>query len=445
MSVAGRERSAEWLHRAERYIPGGVNSPVRSFRAVGGTPPFIARGRGAYVTSVEGRRYLDYVGSWGALILGHAAPVVVRAVAQAARRGTSFGAPTVGEVALARLITRLVPSVDQVRLVSSGTEAVMSAVRLARGATGRSLIVKCAGGYHGHADHLLVEAGSGAAAVACRGGDTARSGAATYGVPSSAGVPSPIARLTLVVPYNDLVALERLFRRHRAEIASVLLEPVAGNMGVVAPAEGFLDGVRRLCDAYGALLIFDEVITGFRVALGGAQARYGVRPDLTCLGKIIGGGLPVGAYGGRRDLMQRVAPTGPVYQAGTLSGNPVAVAAGLATLRRLIAAPPYRRLERLTQRLCDGVEREARRADVPLAVARVGSMFSWFFAERLPQNERQVRATDAARFRRFFHAMLAQGIYLAPSPFEANFLSMAHGEPEVERTIRAAGQALRRL
>ncbi len=423
-------RSQELFDRAQRYIPGGVNSPVRSFRSVGGTPPFIVRGRGAYVTSADGRRYLDYLGSWGALLLGHAEPSVVRAVRRAAQRGTSFGAPTPGEVELAQLITRLVPSIDQVRLVNSGTEAVMSAVRVARAATGRDLIIKFAGGYHGHADHLLVDAGSGAASL---------------GVPSSAGVPSRVAGLTLVVPYNDSKAVRRLVHRHHGKVAAVLVEPIAGNMGVVPPQDGFLRGLRVLCDAERALLIFDEVITGFRVALGGAQALYGVRPDLTCLGKIIGGGLPVGAYGGRRDLMSRVAPSGPVYQAGTLAGNPVAVAAGLAMLQRLVADPPYRRLEHLTLQLCRAVEREAQRAGVSLVAQRVGSMFTWFMGERPPRNEQDVRATDAARFSQFFHAMLAEGVYLAPSPFEANFLSTAHGDREVERTIRAARRAFRNV
>src|SRR5262245_17424574 len=366
MSDGSAPTSAALFEAAQRVIPAGVNSPVRAFRAVGGTPFFVARAEGARIVDVDGRSYIDYLGSWGPLVLGHAPAAVVEAVTEAARRGTSYGAPTPGEVEMAELIARAVPSMEMVRLVSSGTEAAMSAIRVARGATGRDVILKFDGCYHGHADSLLVKAGS---------------GGATFGVPDSAGVPAALAALTLTAPFNDLAAVERLLEAHLGRVAAVIVEPVAGNMGVVPPRPGFLEGLRELSRRPGALLIFDEVITGFRVAWGGAQARYGVRPDLTCLGKIIGGGLPVGAYGGSRDLMAHVAPLGGVYQAGTLSGNPLAVAAGLATLAALERDDVYARLEALGARMEAGIRDAARAAGVPVTVNRVGSMLTAFFTD----------------------------------------------------------------
>jgi glutamate-1-semialdehyde 2,1-aminomutase len=415
------------LRAAERVIPGGVNSPVRAFRGVGGRPFFVARGAGARLWDVDGRAYLDFVGSWGPLILGHAPAAVVEAVAAAAAGGTSYGAPTPGEVELAELLTAAYPSMEMVRLVSSGTEATMSAIRVARGATGRELLVKFEGCYHGHADSLLVKAGS---------------GGATFGIPDSGGVPEALARLTLTVPYNDLDAVRDVFRTSGDRVAAVIVEPVAGNMGVVPPAPGFLEGLRELTAAHGALLIFDEVITGFRVAYGGAQARYGVRPDLTCLGKIIGGGLPVGAYGGRRDLMQKVAPLGPVYQAGTLSGNPLAVAAGLATLRALGQGDPYARLEALGARLEAGLRRAAGTAGVAVTLNRVGSMLTGFFCEGPVTDWASARRADTGRYGRYFHGMLERGVYLAPSQFEAAFVSLAHTEADIDLAVRAAEEAL---
>jgi glutamate-1-semialdehyde 2,1-aminomutase len=415
---------------AQRVIPGGVNSPVRAFRGVGGTPFFVARAEGARLVDVDGRSYLDFLGSWGPLILGHAAPAVVEAVAEAAQRGTSYGAPTAGEVEMAEVISAAVPSMEMVRLVSSGTEAAMSAIRLARGATGRDVIVKFDGCYHGHADSLLVKAGS---------------GGATFGVPDSLGVPAALAALTLTAPFNDLEAVRRLFSARGGEIAAVIVEPVAGNMGVVPPAPGFLAGLRELCRTHGALLIFDEVITGFRVARGGAQARYGVRPDLTCLGKIIGGGLPVGAYGGSRALMERVAPLGGVYQAGTLSGNPLAVAAGLATIRALEDPAVYDRLERLGRMLERGIAEAAAGAGVPLTVNRVGSMLTAFFTEGPVTDFASAKRADTARYARFFHAMLEQGVFLAASQFEAAFVSLAHTERDLEEAALACRRALARV
>jgi glutamate-1-semialdehyde 2,1-aminomutase len=413
---------------AQRLIPGGVNSPVRAFRGVGGTPFFVAHARGAHLTDADGRTYLDFLGSWGPLILGHAPPEVVEAVTEAVRRGTSYGAPTEGEVELAALITAAVPSMEMVRLVSSGTEAAMSALRLARGATGREVIVKFDGCYHGHADSLLVRAGS---------------GGATFGVPDSLGVPRALAALTVALPFNDLSAVERLMAARGGEVAAVIVEPVAGNMGVVPPAPGFLQGLRDLCTRHGALLVFDEVITGFRVAWGGAQVLYGVRPDLTCLGKIIGGGLPVGAYGGRRDLMQLMAPLGGVYQAGTLSGNPLAVAAGRATLRALADGQAYLRLERLGAQLEAGLREAALAAGLPVTVNRVGSMLTAFFTAGPVTDYASARTADTARYARFFHAMLERGVFLAPSQFEAAFLSLAHSEADLQGAARAAGEAMR--
>ena len=420
-------KSRALLRRAERVIPGGVNSPVRAYAAVGGSPPFIARGQGAYVWDADGRRYVDYVGSWGPLILGHAHPAVLRAVARAAARGTSFGAPTEGEVEIAETICAALPSVEMVRFVSSGTEATMSAIRLARAATGRNKILKFDGCYHGHADALLVGAGS---------------GVATLGIPGSPGVPEEFVRLTVQAPYNDLAAVEDAFRLHGPELACVIVEPVAGNMGCVPPARGFLEGLRELCDRAGALLIFDEVMTGFRVAWGGAQGLYGIRPDLTCLGKVVGGGLPAAAYGGRRELMREIAPSGPVYQAGTLSGNPLAVAAGLETLRRLSKRGVYEALGAKTRTLADGLAERASAAGVELSTAAVGGMFGFFFHPGPVANFEDAKKASAPRFRRFFAEMLARGVYLAPSAYEAGFVSLAHGERELRATLRAAEAAL---
>jgi glutamate-1-semialdehyde 2,1-aminomutase len=417
------KRSQKLFQRAQLVIPAGVNSPVRAFRSVGGTPPFIQRGKGAQVWDADGRAYVDYVGSWGPLIVGHAHPDVVNAAQQAAERGLSFGAPTEQEVEMAELLCRLVPSLEQVRLVNSGTEATMSAIRLARGHTGRHKIVKFEGCYHGHADALLVKAGS---------------GALTFGQPTSAGVPQPTAAHTVVLEYNNESALEQAFEREGAEIAAVIVEPVAGNMNLVAPRPGFLELLRRLCSRYGAVLIFDEVMTGFRVALGGAQALYDVRPDLTTLGKVIGGGLPVGAFGGRRDIMQAIAPLGPVYQAGTLSGNPVAVAAGLATLKLVQAPGFYDRLAATARALCEGLARAAQERDIPFSAASVGGLFGIFFRATPPASFGEVLQCDSERFNRFFHAMLAAGIYLAPSAYEAGFVSSAHGKAEIGRTVSAA-------
>jgi glutamate-1-semialdehyde 2,1-aminomutase len=421
-----RGKSAALMRRAKRRIPGGVNSPVRAYGAVGGTPPFISRGKGAYVTDEDGNRFIDYVGSWGPLILGHAHPAVLRAVREAAAKGTSFGAPTRLEVELAEQVCAALPSLERVRFVSSGTEAAMSALRLARGVTGRRRILKFEGCYHGHADALLVAAGS---------------GVATLGIPGSPGVPPEFVSLTLSVPYNDLAATRAAFRRFGAEIACVIVEPVAGNMGCVPPLPGFLEGLRSLCDEYGALLVFDEVMTGFRVAWGGAQGLYGVRPDLTCLGKVVGGGLPAAAYGGRAELMAEIAPEGPVYQAGTLSGNPLAMAAGLATLERLRARGCYETLAARSAALTEGLSARAAEAGVPFSTATVGGMFGFFFHPGPVRSFDEARKSHAGRFRRFFHAMLEGGVYLAPSAYEAGFVSLAHGSREIEATLAASRRA----
>ena len=420
-------KNQQLFERAQRRIPAGVNSPVRAFRAVGGTPPFFERAAGAYLWDAEGRRYIDYLGSWGPMVVGHSHPAVVEAVQEAASRALSFGAPTEAEIELAELLCRLVPSVEMVRLVSSGTEATMTAIRLARGFTGRSVIVKFEGCYHGHADSLLVKAGS---------------GALTFGNPSSAGVPADTAAHTLVLDFNATDQVQRLFETRGGEVAAVIVEPVAGNMNLVLPAPGFLETLRGECTRHGAVLILDEVMTGFRVALGGAQARFGVRPDLTTLGKVIGGGLPVGAVGGRREIMEKIAPLGPVYQAGTLSGNPVAVAAGLATLKLIQEKNFFDRLEATTRSLVEGLNAEARKADLAFCAQSIGSMFGVYFRASPPSSFGEVMQSDKERFNRFFHAMLERGVYLAPSAYEAGFVSAAHGAPEIERTLDAAREAL---
>jgi glutamate-1-semialdehyde 2,1-aminomutase len=423
-------RNEELFARAQRTIPAGVNSPVRAFRSVGGTPRFIARGDGAYLWDADGKRYLDYVGSWGPAVLGHAHPAVVDAVTEAATHGLSFGAPTEMEVEMAETLCRLVPSMQLVRLVSSGTEATMSALRLARGYTGRGKIVKFEGCYHGHGDSLLVKAGS---------------GALTFGTPSSAGVPPAIANETIVLPFNDLAAVDAAFRAEGERIAGIIVEPVAGNMNLVMPRPDFLPGLRAICDKYASVLIFDEVMTGFRVHLGGAQGRYGITPDLTTLGKVIGGGMPVGAFGGRRAIMERIAPLGPVYQAGTLSGNPVAVAAGLATLREIEAPGFYDRLAERTRSLTDGLTESARRAGVAFVAQSVGGMFGLYFAPSIPQTYDAVMACDKERFNRFFHMMLDAGVYFAPSAFEAGFVSAAHSADHIAVTLALADKAFAAL
>jgi len=419
-------RNDELFRRAQQHIPAGVNSPVRAFRAVGGTPPFFERALGAHLWDADGKRYIDYLGSWGPMIAGHTRPEVVAAVHAAASRALSFGAPTESEIELAEKIRKHVPSIERVRLVSSGTEATMSALRLARGFTGRDVIVKFEGCYHGHADSLLVKAGS---------------GALTFGNPSSAGVPADTAAHTLVLDYNDIAQVNALFDRTGKDIAGVIVEPVAGNMNLVLPRPGFLQALRENCSRHGAVLILDEVMTGFRIALGGAQARYGIRPDLTTLGKVIGGGLPVGAFGGRRDIMEKIAPLGPVYQAGTLSGNPVAVAAGLATLGLVEQPEFYERLEKTTRALVDGLSAEARRAKVQFSAQSIGSMFGIYFRASPPATFAEVMQCDREKFNRFFHAMLERGVYLAPSAYEAGFVSAAHGSAEVEETLSAARES----
>ncbi len=420
------ERSQQLFEASQRVIPGGVNSPVRAFRAVGGTPVFFREGRGAWLVDADGNRYVDYVGSWGPMILGHADPEVLAQVGAAAARGLSFGAPTELELEMAELLTRSLPSVEQVRLVSSGTEAVMSALRLARGFTGRTLIVKFEGCYHGHSDFLLVKAGS---------------GALTFGNPTSAGVPAELTSQTLVLDYNDPQQVEDAFARFGPQIAAVVLEPVAGNMNFVRPSQAFHESLRRLCTQHGAVLIFDEVMTGFRVGPQGAQGVFGIRPDLTTLGKVIGGGMPVGAFGGRRDIMAKLAPVGPVYQAGTLSGNPVAVSAGLATLKRVLAPGFFEALSATTASLVEGLAGEAKRAGVLFSGASLGGMFGIFFRAAAPASFAEVMESDKERFNLFFHAMLRRGVYLAPSAFEAGFVSAAHGKAEIERTLAAAREA----
>ncbi|CAA7601755.1 glutamate-1-semialdehyde 2,1-aminomutase [Acididesulfobacillus acetoxydans] len=423
-------RSRAAFERAEKVIPGGVNSPVRAFRAVGRHPVFIERGAGPRLWDIDGNEYIDYVGSWGPLILGHARPEVIKAIKEAAERGTSYGAPTVPETELAEEVLKAYPSMDMVRMVNSGTEATMSALRLARAVTGRSKIVKFEGCYHGHSDQLLIKAGS---------------GALTLGVPTSPGVPEATASTTLSTVYNDLDGLREMFRVQGEDIAAVIVEPVAGNMGVVLPEAGFLEGLRALTQSYGALLIFDEVMTGFRVGYGGAQAHFGIDPDLTCLGKVIGGGLPVGAYGGKRRYLEQIAPSGPVYQAGTLSGNPLAMAAGLATLRLLQKPGTYEGLNAGRRRLADGLAGLARELGIPLQINGVGAMFSLFFTPDPVKDYATALRADAEFFARYFRGMLERGVYLAPSQFEALFVSTAHTERELDFTLEQARATLRSL
>ncbi|MDI6828621.1 MAG: glutamate-1-semialdehyde 2,1-aminomutase [Armatimonadota bacterium] len=424
------QTSATLFEEAQKYIPGGVNSPVRAFKAVGGKPLFISRGKGAYIWDADDNRFIDYVGSWGPLILGHAHPLVVNSICRAAERGLSFGATTEGEIELAKMIVSAVPSIEMVRLVSSGTEAVMSAIRVARGYTGRDKIVKFEGGYHGHADSLLARAGS---------------GLATFGIPDSAGVPASITSDTLVLPYNDIDAVRMLLESIGKEIACIILEPVAGNMGVVLPKENYLADLRELTHKYGIVLIFDEVITGFRLAFGGAQELYGVIPDMTTLGKIIGGGLPIGAYGGKYEIMEKVAPLGPVYQAGTLSGNPVAIAAGIETLRILRDENPYPALEEKTSRLADALANAAENCGIDAAVNQIGSMLTVFFTSENVVDYNTAKTSDTHRYATFFHAMLEEGVYLAPSQFEATFVSTAHTDKDINQTIEAAERAMCKL
>ncbi|MDF0642768.1 MAG: glutamate-1-semialdehyde 2,1-aminomutase [Nitrospira sp.] len=423
-------RSAKLFERAQQLIPGGVNSPVRAFRSVGGQPRFISRAKGSRLYDVDGNAYIDYVLSWGPMILGHAAPSVVTALRKAAGRGTSFGAPTELEVTLAAMIREAFPSMEKIRLVSSGTEAVMSAIRVARGFTKRDTILKFEGCYHGHSDYLLAKAGS---------------GLATLGIPDSPGVPEDFAKHTVTAPYNDIGAVRRLVEEHRGRLACIILEPIAGNMGVVPPAPDFLADLRKLTLEHDMLLIFDEVITGFRVAYGGAQNLYGVTPDLTVLGKIIGGGLPVGAYGGRRDIMDLIAPSGPVYQAGTLSGNPLAVTAGIVTLTKLKGRGVYTGLEARAEAVATGMGAAAKKAGIPLTQTRAGSMLTAFFTPGPVTDWTTVKRSDTQRYGRFFHKMLEQGIYLAPSQFEAAFLSTAHTSADIEKTVRAAQSAFKSL
>ena len=423
-------RNQQLFEKSQKLIPGGVNSPVRAFRSVGGTPVFFKRGLGSKLWDEEDKQYIDYIGSWGPMILGHAHPEVIKAVQETAENSLSFGAPTARELDMAEMVTKLVPSMEQVRLVSSGTEATMSAIRLARGFTNRSKIVKFEGCYHGHADALLVKAGS---------------GLLTFGTPSSAGVPPEVAAHTLTLNYNDIAGVEALFKEIGNEIACVIVEPVAGNMNLITPVPGFLECLRAQCTQHGAVLIFDEVMTGFRVALGGAQAHYNIKPDLTTLGKVIGGGLPVGAFGGRADIMHCLAPVGPVYQAGTLSGNPVAVAAGLKTLSLIQASNFHEKLTATAKRLVDGLSAAAKEAGIDFSANSIGGMFGIYFSKNVPTSFDEVMKSDKEAFNRFFHLMLDEGVYLAPSAFEAGFVSAAHSEEDIDATIAAAKRSFAKL
>ncbi|TAN42009.1 MAG: glutamate-1-semialdehyde-2,1-aminomutase [Nitrospirae bacterium] len=424
------DNSRKLFKRASRVIPGGVNSPVRAFRAVGGNPLFIERAKGSRIFDADGNSYIDYVLSWGPMILGHANPVVLAALKKALAKGTSYGAPTALEIELAELVLKIYPSMDKVRMVNSGTEATMSAIRVARGFTGRDKIIKFEGCYHGHADGLLVKAGS---------------GAATFGVPDSPGVPESYARNTVTLPFNDIPALKKTIEKQWREIACVIIEPVVGNIGCVLPRPGYLEALRKLTKAHGIVLIFDEVMTGFRVAFGGAQARYGIKPDMTCLGKVIGGGLPVGAYGGRKEIMSMVSPEGPVYQAGTLSGNPLAMTAGITTIKELSKAGAYRDLEKKASQLERGLKDAAKRAGVRTRFYRAGSMFCTYFAGAEIVDYQTAKSADATLFARFFTAMLQRGVNIAPSQFEAGFMSLAHSEKDIEQTVASAYDVLKKL
>jgi len=423
-------RSKKLFEEAKKHIPGGVNSPVRAFRSVGGEPLFIKRAKGSKIYDADNKAYIDYVLSWGPMILGHAHPKVTAALKKAVADGTSFGAPTELEITLAKMVKKAFPSIEMLRLVSSGTEATMSAIRAARGFTGRDKILKFDGCYHGHADSLLVKAGS---------------GVATFGLPDSPGVPNDLAKLTLTVAYNDLAAVKELARRQGEQIACIIVEPVAGNMGCVPPDSGFLQGLRQVCDQYGIVLILDEVMTGFRVSYGGAQKIYGIKPDLTCLGKVIGGGLPVGAYGGKLAIMQKIAPIGPIYQAGTLSGNPLAMTAGIETLKALSQPGVYQQLEKLSAELELGLRVAAGEAGVPVSFNRVGSMFTGFFTDKQVRDFASAKTSDTSRFGKYFLSMLKYGVNLAPSQFEAAFMSLAHTRSDISKTIEAAGKSLKNL
>jgi len=423
-------KSQKLFASANKYIPGGVNSPVRAFKNVGIEPFFVEKAKGSKVYDADGNVYIDYVLSWGPMILGHAHPAVIKALKAVLSKGTSFGAPTALEVTLAKMVTEAVPSMEMVRMVNSGTEATMSAIRLARGYTGREKIIKFEGGYHGHADSLLVKAGS---------------GAATFGVPDSPGVPAGLAKCTITCQYNDIKGVQAVMEKEGRNIACIIVEPVAGNMGCVPPAEGFLQGLRALCDKFGALLILDEVMTGFRVAYGGAQSLYKVKPDLTCLGKVIGGGLPVGAYGGPREIMEKISPVGPVYQAGTLSGNPLAMTAGIETLKLLKKPGVYKQLEQKSRMLSDGIEGAFRKAGVKASFNRVGSMFTTFFTDRKVTDWPSAKSSDTAMFSKYFRGMLDAGVNMAPSQFEAGFMSLSHTDADIEKTIKAASKVLKTL